>query len=335
MTTHGFICGNSLDAEINKNIDLILTSPPYPMIEMWDQCFVEQNPEIADHLAKGNGIIAWTLMTKVLEEIITKSTTYLNPGGFLIINIGDATRTLNNFALYPTHSLLDYHCVKTLGLTRLPCILWSKPSNKPNKYMGSGMLPGGAYATLEHEYILIYRKGNKREFDKENRRKSAFFWEERNKWFSDNWSILGANQKLNLVREKSAAFPHELAYRLIAMYTCYDDVVLDPFSGIGTTCLAAMHLNRNSIGIESHRLLVDQSLKRLLASKDFCNGYTRERLTRHIQFVNHSNKKHIHINKHYGFKVMTKHEESIIFKEITEIQQSEDSILCNAIDMNP
>jgi tRNA G10 N-methylase Trm11 len=119
------------------------------------------------------------------------------------------------------------------------------------------------------------------------------------------------------------------------MYTCYDDVVLDPFSGIGTTCLAAMHLNRNSIGIESHRLLVDQSLKRLLASKDFCNGYTRERLTRHIQFVNHSNKKHIHINKHYGFKVMTKHEESIIFKEITEIQQSEDSILCNAIDMNP
>ena len=39
------------------------------------------------------------------------------------------------------------------------------------------MLPAGAYVTLEHEYILIVRKGPKREFKTEderiNRRESA------------------------------------------------------------------------------------------------------------------------------------------------------------------
>ncbi len=49
--------------------------------------------------------------------------------------------------------------------------------------MGSGTLPVGAYVTLEHEFILIFRKNAKRKFatnaDKAKRKESAFFWEER------------------------------------------------------------------------------------------------------------------------------------------------------------
>ena len=76
-----------------------------------------------------------------------------------------------------------------LGFTALPCILWRKQTNAPNKLMGSGMLPAGAYVTLEYEYVLILRKGPKREFsrdeDKKRRLESVIFWEERNIWFSD------------------------------------------------------------------------------------------------------------------------------------------------------
>lgn len=66
--------------------------------------------------------------------------------------------------------------------------------------MGSGMLPAGAYVTLEHEYILIIRKGGKREFkndpEKTNRRQSAIFWEERNIFFSDiRFDIKGSRGK--------------------------------------------------------------------------------------------------------------------------------------------
>ena len=63
----------------------------------------------------------------------------------------------------------------SLGFSALPAIIWRKQTNAPNKFMGSGMLPAGAYVTLEHEYILIFRKGAKREFsspaDKANRRR--------------------------------------------------------------------------------------------------------------------------------------------------------------------
>ena len=75
------------------------------------------------------------------------------------------------FVLYPNHarilnSLLD------IGFSVLPDILWRKQTNAPNKFMGSGMLPAGAYVTLEHEYVLIVRKGSKREFKTEDEKRN-------------------------------------------------------------------------------------------------------------------------------------------------------------------
>ena len=94
------------------------------------------------------------------------------------------------------------------------------------------MLPAGAYITLEHEYILVFRNGGKREFntdDKKNiRSQSAFFWEERNRWFSDSWDLKGVKQSTDSenVRQRSAAFTFELPYRLINMYSVKGDTIL-------------------------------------------------------------------------------------------------------------
>ena len=131
-----------------------------------------------------------TFLTRVWREVHR----VLADGGIACINIGDATRTLGDrFALYPNHARILVRLVE-LGFVPLPVILWRKQTNAPNKFMGSGMLPPGAYVTLEHEYILIVRKGGKRGFLSEEgkglRRESAFFWEERNRWFSDVWSDL-------------------------------------------------------------------------------------------------------------------------------------------------
>jgi DNA modification methylase len=48
-------------------------------------------------------------------------------------------------------------------------------------------------------------------------------------------------------RARSGAFPFELAYRLIDMFSVKGDLVLDPFVGSGTTILAAMCAGRNSV----------------------------------------------------------------------------------------
>ena len=87
-----------------------------------------------------------------------------------------------------------------LGFDILPAVLWRKQTNSPNKFMGSGMLPAVNDVTLEHEHILLMRKGGKRDLASEDqkaaRRKSAIFWEERNRWFSDIWDFKGARQDL-------------------------------------------------------------------------------------------------------------------------------------------
>ena len=217
------------DCEIN----LVVTSPPYPMEEMWDEIFAKSDPEISKLIADGEGWSAFERMHQIMDNIWAECYRVTDSGGFVCINIGDATRTIGGeFALYTNRARIDSKMVE-IGFTPLPSIIWRKQSNAPNKFMGSGMLPAGAYVTHEHEHILIYRKGGKRKFtseeEKQNRRESAFFWKERNEWFSDLWTdIKGTRQILgnDADRERSAAYPFELPFRLIAVYSVKGDIVL-------------------------------------------------------------------------------------------------------------
>lgn len=319
-----------------ESVDLIVTSPPYPMIEMWDDQFKQQNHEIALALGKGDGNTAFELMHAELDKVWSESYRVLRKGGIACINIGDATRTLNNnFRLYSNHSRILKHCLE-IGFNTLPVILWRKQTNAPNKFMGSGMLPANTYVTLEHEYILIFRKDTIRQFPDThqilNRRRSAFFWEERNKWFSDIWDFKGIRQKLDKkgARERSAAFPFELAYRLINMYSVKDDMVLDPFLGTGTTSFAAMASCRNSIGIEIEKSFKKTILAGAKSIIHFLNDCIHNRLINHIEFIDNYqvNKGAVkYKNIHYGFPVITSQEQEILFNYIAEIDLSDENII--------
>ena len=90
-TTHKIYIGNaqSLDSIPNESVDLIVTSPPYPMIELWDSLFTAQNPEIQQLLSKGHGKKAFFLMHKLLDPVWLEINRTLKIGGFACINIGD------------------------------------------------------------------------------------------------------------------------------------------------------------------------------------------------------------------------------------------------------
>jgi DNA modification methylase len=60
-----------------------------------------------------------------------------------------------------------------------------------------------------------------------------------------------------------AMFPSELPRRLIEQLTYEDDVILDPFSGAGTTCCVAKEMGRKYIGIEMSEKYWKTSLKRI------------------------------------------------------------------------
>lgn len=318
-TEHQIILGDArrLKQIPDESVQLVLTSPPYPMIEMWDAVFSQMNPRIGQALNQADGAQAFALMHKELDKVWRHLWRVLAPGGFACINIGDAVRTLGeNFQIYSNHAQVLAR-MSALGFSPLPDILWRKPTNSPNKFMGSGMLPAGAYVTYEHEYILVFRKGAKRVFgetEKQRRRESAYFWEERNVWFSDVWTgMRGSFQEMKdkAGRSRSAAFPFELAYRLICMYSLYGDTVLDPFVGTGTTTLGAMAAARNSLGVENDATLEPVIRDSVHECVTLGSQRLQARLTSHEEFVKarlKEGKEFRHQNAEYGFHIVTAQE---------------------------
>jgi DNA modification methylase len=320
-----------MEALASDSVDLVVTSPPYPMIEMWDAMFVDRNTDIGNALEKGDGPLAFELMHRELDAVWQEAGRILKQGGIACINIGDATRTINSrFMLYPNHSRILDQFLK-LGLESLPAIIWRKQTNAPNKFMGSGMLPSGAYVTLEHEYILILRKGPKREFkqdpEKLHRRQSAFFWEERNTWFSDVWmDVKGTAQYLGerSARLRSAAFPFEIPYRLINMFSVKGDAVVDPFLGIGTTMWAAMTAGRNCVGYEIEAGLHNEIHAIADSILDYANQHIDRRIQTHVDYVK-KNQPHQgnfkYINQHHRFPVKTRQEIDMIIHSLSNINK--------------
>lgn len=289
-TTHRVAVGDARDLPLAADaVDLVVTSPPYPMIEMWDAVFTDLDPEIGAALDAGAGERAHDRMHAVLADAWREVKRVLRPGGIAVVNVGDATRSVDRFRVYDNHARVT-NAFADLGFDPLPGVLWRKPTNSAAKFMGSGMVPPNAYVTLEHEHLLVFRNGERRGFEPgvDRRYEAAYFWEERNDWFSDVWTDLnGARQDLAEpgLRERSAAFPFALPYRLINMYSVYGDTVLDPFWGTGTTSVAAAVAGRNSVGVDADPEVVAAFADRITATPELSRAVAADRLAAHRAFV--------------------------------------------------
>ncbi|SFL05522.1 DNA modification methylase [Halogranum rubrum] len=314
-------------------VELVVTSPPYPMIEMWDGLFSELNPAVRDELDAENGQAAFELMHSELDEVWSEVARVLVDGGIACINVGDATRKLDgSFRVYQNHSRI-INAFEDRGFEPLPEVLWRKPVNSGAKFMGSGMLPPNAYVTLEHEYILNFRNGKtQRKFEpgSERRYNSAYFWEERNQWFSDVWTdVRGEHQSLTHddLRDRSAAYPFEIPYRLVNMYSVYGDTVLDPFWGTGTTSLAAMTAGRSSIGYELDEQFTHVFDERVSDVAELTQTVIRERLDAHHAFVEEKIESGTEFNydaENYEFPVTTKQERPIQFYAVESVERTDE-----------
>ena len=292
-TRHRVAIGDAreLDGIGDDAVELVVTSPPYPMIELWDDVFADLDPAVGDAVAAGDGAAAFELMHSVLDDAWAEVARVLVDGGLACVNVGDATRTVDgSFRVYQNHARI-VEAFEALGFDPLPAVLWRKPGNAAAKFMGSGMVPPNAYVTQEHEYILVFRNGpDSRSFapGAERRYGAAYFWEERNRWFSDVWTdVGGTKQDLDHddLRDRAAAYPFEIPYRLICMYSVYGDTVLDPFWGTGTTSLAALVAGRDSIGVERDPEFAEVFEERVSAASDLSQRVNESRLDDHRAFV--------------------------------------------------
>lgn len=144
------------------------------------------------------------------------------------------------------------------------------------------------------------------------------------------WELKGSKQHIGSeeTRGRSAAYPFELAYRLINMYSVQGAVVLDPFPGTGTMMIAAISFCRNSIGIE-----IEENFKPIVKSgiqtaAPLANDRSSEHLQDHFAFI-HDYAKRKSSPKHFsqilGSPVVTSQETELeLYRADKVIEKTED-----------
>jgi DNA modification methylase len=171
-------------------------------------------------------------------------------------------------------------------------ITWVKPKGYSRISRRSGVLiqhpfPMYFYPDNIQESVLIFQKGRFdyqliKEIDEEtldsSRIDSHMFNE--NEWNLSVWNITNVLPTNNVLEKGIAAFPDELASRLIRLYSFAHETVLDPFMGSGTTAKCSAMLGRNSIGYE---LIFD--LKQNILAKVGANSSAKISFERRIDAI--------------------------------------------------
>lgn len=258
MTEHTLYHADARDLSFIKDnsVHLVLTSPPYFNLKEY---------------RKGNnqlGIIDdYQQFVDELEKVWKECYRILVPGGRIVCVVGDvclSRRKYGRHVVMPLHSDIAVSCRK-IGFDNLNPILWHKIANASYEANTNSSILGKPYepnAIIKNdmEYILMERKpGGYRKPTEKQREESRIDKEDFQNWFSQIWEMPGASTR----NGHPAPFPLELATRLVKMFSFVGDVVLDPFSGSGTTMLAAINTNRNSIGVEAEEYYCRSTIQRL------------------------------------------------------------------------
>jgi site-specific DNA-methyltransferase (adenine-specific) len=220
------------------SIQLVVTSPPF-----------HNAPFDYPGLFKDYGEYL-RLLEKVSDELFR----VLAYGRVVVLNIDDMLVNGEKFPIVAdaTRILLD------AGFRYRDRIVWKKPDGYLRISRRSGVLLQNPYPMYFYpdnllESILIFQKGrfDYRSVSPEVREMSRINIKEfqDGKWFSTLWQMTNVLPHAKL-EHGIAAFPRELPYRAIKLFSYVGETVLDPFCGSGTTMAVARELGRNSVGIE-------------------------------------------------------------------------------------
>ena len=206
----------------NHAVGLAFTSPPYNVGKDFDE-----DLGLAEYL---------TLIAKVAAEVYR----VLTPGGRYVVNLANLGRK----PYIPLHSYF-YAIHTALGFQTAGEIIWQKGKGMNGSCAwGSWMSAKSPRLRDIHEYLLVFTKEG---FSRPDKGESDISKEEFMSGTLSVWNIPPESAKKV---GHPAPFPLELADRVIRLFSYTDDVILDPFCGSGTTCLAAFLSGRAYVGYD-------------------------------------------------------------------------------------
>lgn len=264
MTEHRIIFGDSrsLNKIQDKSAQLIITSPPYWQLKDYgSKNQIGFNDSYEEYINNLN--LVWKECNRVLSD-----------GCRLCINIGDQfARSVyyGRYKVIPIRTEIIRFC-EYLGMDYMGAVIWQKATTMNTSgggaVMGSFPYPRNGILKIDYEFILIFKKpGNAPKPTCEQKELSVMTKDEWKLYFSSHWNFPGVKQNDHI-----AMFPEELPKRLIKMFSFAGETVFDPFTGSGTTSLAAKNLGRNSIGYEINKEFEPIIREKLKSNQTEANG---------------------------------------------------------------
>jgi site-specific DNA-methyltransferase (adenine-specific) len=218
---------------------LAITSPPYNLDKEYNN---------HDDNMEYNKYLKW------MGDVWKETKRVLVSGGRLCINIGSNKRQT---ITYPTYSAFIQQCVD-LGMLYRGTVIWNKESAAKMTAWGSFGSCSNPHFVPRHEYILVFSKDNyKLEGDNSIKEMSN---DEFVQYTRTIWNFSPESKKKI---GHPAPFPEELPKRLIKFLSYKDNIILDMFSGSGTTGLVAKKLGRDFILIDNSKEYCELALKRI------------------------------------------------------------------------
>lgn len=206
----------------NNSVDLVFTSPPYNVGKEYDE-----DLSLTEFL---------DLITKVSQEVYR----VLKPGGRYVINLANLGRK----PYLPFHAY-TYQIQSKIGFLPMGEIIWLKGKGANSSCAWGSWRSAKAPRLRDlHEYLLVFAK---EAFAKPEKGVSDLSAEDFMQASLSVWEIPPVSAKKI---GHPAPFPVALAERVIKFYSYVGDVVLDPFNGSGTTCVAAKKLQRHYVGVD-------------------------------------------------------------------------------------
>ena len=242
-------------SRIGKNkVSLTVTSPPY------HNAINYQEHQTSKSWYRGTVGISIDSWIEEMTEVFSQVYRVTKPGGFCCIVIGNEIIEGKN--KLPLPALLLIRLTKReVGWKFFEEIIWNKVTGGKKRFRVTVQHPYPTYyyPNMMHEQIIVLRK---LPFGNEKDRKSRLIINDLMKKEVANsvWHIAPVPPSYR--RFHPAAFPEEIPYRLIQLYSNVGDLVLDPFVGSGQTTKMARYLKRKYIGIDRSAKYVKIALKR-------------------------------------------------------------------------